>query len=691
MAAGGARDFTPLRGITVVEHAGALAAAACAHLLARLGARVIRLEGPGEKQRLADANAAERRLRTAHKERRDIDGGDGMAAWQPALAAADVVLFAPPAPGVPEHALLAPLMTERPSGPVACAFSLCGRDAPDDMACVTDAAAQALGGLMAVTGRRDGPPEHAHVPIAQLTAAAVGVTAVLAALARRRSGGGCAFVDLSLIEIMADQLRTHIGLVERGQTRGFRIGCEHPLCAPWNAYRARDGWLLLCTSGDAHWHALTALMECPELARDPRFESMPQRRRHAAQIDALVQRWVGRHEREAALDALIAADVPAGPALERHAVADDATLRAAGTVAIETESGRAVPAMPWRFRPTAPHAPRAANDAKGRPGSLPLAGVRVIELTRYAAGPLAGFVLASLGADVIKIEPPAGEECRAWTPQYEGVSSYFANHNAGKRSVSADLRTEAGKRIVTRLLAAADVLLHIMRPGAMERLGLGGDALCQAHPQLVYCTISGFGPAGPQLPALDTVVQARLGLTALAGDGTAPLRIGYSIADQLAGHFAAGGILAALHARNEHGAGGVLDVAMTDALAWLTHLAWQGDAPALPPTQRVPAADGWVVASGTSAQVDAACPASHRLAREEIVARLQEHGIAAAPVLEVDEVLRHPTLERRRSLCAVESGTHARVPVFAAPLGMPVARPERMRTLGEDLPEWNPS
>jgi crotonobetainyl-CoA:carnitine CoA-transferase CaiB-like acyl-CoA transferase len=491
---------------------------------------------------------------------------------------------------------------------------------------------------------------------------------------------------------MADQLRTHIGLVDRGQTRGFRIGCEHPLCAPWNAYRARDGWLLLCTSGDAHWHALAALMGSPELAHDARFASMPQRRKHSVEIDALVQAWVGRHDRAAALDALIAADVPAGPALEPHAVTHDATLRAAGTVMAESGSEAAVPGMPWRFRRTAPPAHAAAGHESNTPGhALPLAGVRVLELTRYAAGPLAGFMLASLGAEVIKIEPPQGEECRAWAPQYGGISGYFANHNAGKRSVCADLRTAAGKGVVTRLLAAADVLLHNMRPGAMERLGLGAETLCRAHPQLVYCAISGFGPAGPQLPALDTVIQARLALTALAGDGAAPLRIGYSIADQLAGHFAAGGILAALHARAASGAGAVLDVAMTDALAWLTHPAWQGDGQALPPAQRLRAADGWVVASAAAAQVDLACPASHTLPRDEIVARLQRHGIAAAPVLEVDEVLRQPALERRRSLCAVASGADARVPVFAAPFGMPVARPERMRALGEDLPEWSQS
>ena len=690
--AAGAQGYTPLHGVTVVEHAGALSVAACAHLLARLGARVIRLEARDEMRRLHDVNAAERRLRTAYKERHEVAGSDCARAWQPWLAAADVVLFAAPECHVPEHTVLAPLMSERAAGPVACAFSLGGSDAPDGIAEATEAAAQALGGLMAVTGHRDGPPEQARAPIAQLSAAAVGVTAILGALARRRCGGGSAFVDLALIEIMADQLRTHIGLVERGQTRGFRIGCEHPLCAPWNAYRANDGWLLLCTSGDAHWHALTTLMGRPELARDARFVSMPQRRRHAAQIDALVQAWVERHDLAAALDALIAADVPAGPALEPHAVVHDATLRAAGTVAIEAGSGLAAPGLPWRFRPTAAPAHPAARKAPSSQGrALPLAGVRVLELSRYAAGPLAGFVLASLGAEVIKIEPPAGEECRAWAPQYEGVSSYFANHNAGKRSVSADLRTAAGRHTVTRLLADADVLLHNMRPGAMERLGLGGEALCRAHPKLVYCAISGFGPAGPHLPALDTVVQARLALTALAGDGAAPLRIGYSIADQLAGHFAAGGILAALHARSGSGAGGVLDVAMTDALAWLTHPAWHGDAPALPPTQRLRAADGWVVASASSAQVAAAVPVSPTLARHEIVALLQRHGIAAAPVLEVDEVLRHPTLERRRSLCAVASGAHARVPVFAAPLGMPVARPERMRALGEDSPEWNPS
>jgi crotonobetainyl-CoA:carnitine CoA-transferase CaiB-like acyl-CoA transferase len=684
-----AEPFRPLRGVTVLERAGPLCVAACTHLLVQLGARVVRMELPEEQARLAAASPAERRLRIHGKERVALDARDCVDAWRGRLPAADVVVLAPPDAAEHDHAAVVPLLDEANERPVVCVFSLAGlgQPAPPD---APDALAQALGGLMAVTGAKGGAPEFVRVPVAQLSAAAIGVTSIAAALAQRSSGTRGACIDLALVEIMADQLRTHIGLVERGRSRGFRIGCEHPLCAPWNAYRARDGWIVLCSSGDAHWRALAQLMGEPALARAERFATMQARREHGADIDAIVQAWVAAYDRDAVIALLNAAGIPAGPALAPRDVPHAPVLREAGTVRRDVQSGRCVPSSPWRFRRTQVHAAQSAMRARSRRSAaagMPLAGMRVVEITRYAAGPLAGFVLASLGAEVIKIEPRAGEECRGWSPQFGNVSGYFAAYNAGKRALALDLRAADDRRAVERLIADADVLLHNMRPGAMERLGLDADRLCGAHPRLVYCAISGFGPAGPQLPALDTVIQAQLGLTALVGDGSTPLRVGYSIADQLAGHFAAAGIVAALLAPER--AGGVLDVAMVDALAWLTHLAWDGDAPALPETARAEAADGWIVAAATQARVQAACPDARALTRAAAVARLSASGIAAAPVLEIDEVLQHPTLVGRRSLCRVPCGADARAPVFAAPLGMAAVRPAGVPAFEDEAKEWN--
>ena len=697
-----AERLPPLAGVTVLERAGSLAVAACTHLLSALGARIVRLEMPDEAARLEAAAFAERRLRVADKTRVTVDPRSCVPQWRDALARADVVVLDPPHGDAPEHAALAPLMRDPAPPQVVCVFSAEGVGANGNASGTHDALIQALGGLMAVSGHKDGAPEIVRVPIAQLAAAVIGVTAVASALRQRARTGRGTCIDLALVEIVADQLRAHVGLVARGRARGFRMGCEHPLCAPWNAYRARDGWLLVCSSGDAHWRALAGLMQRPEAAQDARFATMRARRENAAEADALVQAWAAQHTIAEALRLLHAADIPAGPALAPAEVPHDPVLRQAGTFVRDPSSGAPVPRAPWRFRcvdgdaaeSSPAHAAtastrRAADTAAGEAPPLPLAGIRVLEITRYAAGPLGGFVLASLGAEVIKIEPPGGEECRAWSPSFGGVSGYFANHNAGKRFAVADLRDPQARTRVEELIASADVVLHNMRPGAMERLGLGAERLCARNPALVYCAISGFGPHGPQLPALDTVVQAHLGLTALVGAGEPPARVGVSIADQLAGHLAAAGIVAALLARDHDARGSVLDVAMVDALAWLTHPAWTGAGAALPPATRIATSDGWVVAACAEAAARSACPEAETLSRDTVAAALARRGIDAAPVLEVDEVLAHPTLRARRSVCAAATGGED-VPVFVAPLGMPVRRPERVGAAGENHMQWNP-
>jgi crotonobetainyl-CoA:carnitine CoA-transferase CaiB-like acyl-CoA transferase len=317
---------------------------------------------------------------------------------------------------------------------------------------------------------------------------------------------------------------------------------------------------------------------------------------------------------------------------------------------------------------------------------LPLDGIRVIELTRYAAGPLAGYLLSSLGAEVIKIEPPGGEDTRAWTPRFGDVSGYFANFNAGKRLVSVDLKDAAERARIEDLFATADVVLHNMRPGAMEKLGFGAEALTARYRSLIYCAISGYGLHGPKLPALDTVIQARVGLTALTGDGGRPLRVGYSIADQLAGHYAAAAIMAALADRDTTGLGQIVDVSMADAIAWLTHPAWNGEPVDDRQRVRLRVADGWVLAEASADHIASAVGDTREAPRATVVELLAEQGIASAAVLEVDEVLAQSELRARHSVYQAATRGGA-APVFVAPFGLtrtPVRRGERVAAVGED-------
>jgi len=201
--------------------------------------------------------------------------------------------------------------------------------------------------------------------------------------------------------------------------------------------------------------------------------------------------------------------------------------------------------------------------------SVPLAGIRVLDLTRVLAGPYCTALLADLGAEIIKLEPPAGDDYRHIGPFRDGKSALFTLNNRGKRSLVLDLKAPADLALAQEIAARVDVVLENFRPGVATRLGLGAEALRGRNPRLVYCSISGFGQDGPfrDLPAYDLVVQAMSGLMAATGEeGGAPLKAGESVADLIAGLFASWSILAALVQRGATGQGATLDVAMYDAL-----------------------------------------------------------------------------------------------------------------------------
>ena len=203
----------------------------------------------------------------------------------------------------------------------------------------------------------------------------------------------------------------------------------------------------------------------------------------------------------------------------------------------------------------------------------PLAGIRVVDLSRALAGPYATMMLADAGAEVLKVEPPSGDDSRGWLPfvDRDGVreSAYFLAANRGKRSVRLDLKTEDGARAFRELCAAADVLVENYRPGLMDRLGLGLDTLRAANPRLVTLSITGFGSGGPDghRPGFDQIVQAEAGLMSLTGtpDGE-PTRVGLPIADLLAGMFGAFGVTAALRERETTGRGRAVETSLLAAV-----------------------------------------------------------------------------------------------------------------------------
>ena len=213
---------------------------------------------------------------------------------------------------------------------------------------------------------------------------------------------------------------------------------------------------------------------------------------------------------------------------------------------------------------------------------MPLAGLRVVALEQAVAGPFASRQLADMGADVIKVERPAGgDSARAYDAVVNGVSAYFAWLNRGKRSVVLDLKRERDRTICTSLLMRADVFVHNLAPGAVERLGFGYDDLARDNPRLVWCGISGYGPDGPlrDKKAYDMLVQAESGVVSVTGGPESPAKVGVSIADIASGMYAYSSILAALVRRERTGIGGRIDIAMLECLAeWMTPAlsVWQG-------------------------------------------------------------------------------------------------------------------
>ena len=196
---------------------------------------------------------------------------------------------------------------------------------------------------------------------------------------------------------------------------------------------------------------------------------------------------------------------------------------------------------------------------------LPLEGVRVIEFCNVAAGPFCGMLLADMGADVVKVEPPGGDMLRQWPPHRHGYSENFASLNRGKRSLVLDLKAASDGATATHLVLDADVLVENSRPGAMERLGLGYAALSARHPALVYCSISAYGQTGPRRAegGFDVTIQAASGIMSVTGEpGRMPVKCGVPVSDFAAGLYGAYAVCAALLRVRSGGRGTHIDVPM---------------------------------------------------------------------------------------------------------------------------------
>ncbi|MFT5345678.1 MAG: crotonobetainyl-CoA:carnitine CoA-transferase CaiB-like acyl-CoA transferase, partial [Dinoroseobacter sp.] len=326
----------------------------------------------------------------------------------------------------------------------------------------------------------------------------------------------------------------------------------------------------------------------------------------------------------------------------------------------------------------------------------PLEGLRVIELARILAGPWAGQTLADLGAEVIKVEAPAGDDTRRWGPPFiereDDISAaYFHSCNRGKRSVVIDFRTPEGLADLKALIASADVVIENYKVGGLAKYGLDYSALKEAHPGLIYCSITGFGQDGPYAhrAGYDYIIQGMSGLMSVTGDpGSQPQKVGVAVTDVLTGVYASTAILAALHQRSATGAGQQIDMSLLDVatscmanqnLNYLsTGVAPQrlGNAhPNLAPYQVMDCSDGWVIiAVGNDGQfvrfcallglaslaedarfvtnadrvanrdalTEALSDATTRLTKAQLLAACEAHGVPAGPINDMADLFDDP-------------------------------------------------
>lgn len=328
----------------------------------------------------------------------------------------------------------------------------------------------------------------------------------------------------------------------------------------------------------------------------------------------------------------------------------------------------------------------------------PLSGIRVLDLSRVLAGPYCTMILGDLGADVIKVEAPGGsDDTRAWGPPYvKSESAYYLCANRNKKALTLDLKSEAGQKVLHRLIANSDVLIHNFKTGTMEKWGLDEQTLSETYPQLVYCQITGFGQTGPlsHLPGYDFAIQAMSGFMSITGsESSGPMKVGVAITDIITGLYANIGIQAALLERKESGLGQSIDLSLYDsAVSALVNVGSNylvsGKVPKplgnyhpnIVPYQMFKTQDGeMVVAVGNDRQFQAFCIAigspglgkdprfitnSDRLSyRDELeveidkqlltkptdlwITILREMGIPCGPIQSIDQVLQDPHLLAR--------------------------------------------
>jgi crotonobetainyl-CoA:carnitine CoA-transferase CaiB-like acyl-CoA transferase len=586
----------PLNDLRVVDLSTWIAGSYCTKLLADGGAEVIKVEPPdGDPLRRWSASGAEVSPDTdgalfnflgASKRSVVVDAssGDDRDSLQTLLASADAVVWSPGSP-VAEHPALAPrVLHETHPHLVVTALTPFGLEGPWHDKAATEFTLQAWSG--AIVGLARGRPERAPVFVGgQIGEWLAGLFAAIGTLAAdRRRGTEGELVDVSMLEALALCLTYYPVTFNDQLGRPMRRKRFTPTPG---VGAARDGLVGLGVGTGQQWLDFCALVEHPEWTEDPKL--FLDRTALAPAIDA----WIGEHSVDEVLDQATAFRIPNAPIANGANVATFDHFRARGSFVANPRDGAANPRPPFRFgavrlREPAP-APELGADSIGalppreedhrggaRPAGpdLPFQGLRVLDMTGYWAGPLAGHVLALLGAEVVHLEAaarPDGARLVGGVPQTEDRfwerGPIFAALNTNKKSLTIDVREPRGVDLLRRFVATCDVVVENYTPRVLDQLGLDYEKLRADRPDLVMLRMPGFGLDGPwrDNAAFAFVIEDASGLTWLTGHPDILPWEPYTVGDPNAGLHALYGLLLALRHRERTGEGSLVEAAMVDA------------------------------------------------------------------------------------------------------------------------------
>ena len=471
------------------------------------------------------------------------------------------------------------------------------------------------------------------LPLADEMSSLFAGIAILAGLEKRdKTGTGC-YIDTSMFDAGISMLSYMASIYFATGESPKAVGSAHPTIYPYNAFATSNGYIVVAPFTNAFWRKFCEAIGEPEMGKDPAYKSFKERLHARDKLASIIDTIMQTRTTEYWCKVLDDGDVPNGPVLTIDDAIEMEHSRSRGMIAefdhpvcgVQKTLGtpfhityadgfeyrvpyqpppvvgqhtrsilsdllgyeesavdsmiarrvvrgsdvrgvtRASPVDAKTFRPDSP--PSSAS------GSLPLEGLRVIDLTRMLAGPYATLILADLGADVVKVEEPRlGDPTRHNIPKVGGESTYFMAINRGKRSIALDLKSEEGRSALSELIKTADVVIENFRPGVMKKLGFAYEDLNRLNPEVILCSISGYGQTGPLRDKIsfDLVNQAMAGTMSVTGEpGRPPVRVGLPAGDLGGGIFAAFGVLATLYGRRRSGKGAHIDLGLHDILVSL--------------------------------------------------------------------------------------------------------------------------